>query len=200
MGLFGKKSDPREGYERRNSLGPLEQRRVFIADDDGELPEPRGGYTKKKKKRKKGSKKAEKPTGPVKGRAPKPKKHKDPLVEEHLAMRRAMERHRRQNVGETVYSDVRTQEGVIAGVDGKLYDQDGVPLSWWKSWLHGWIVDKEQKNNQLENPICSLKFRGTPDCNESAALHSYGLESHCRSVLRDPTTGRSTGRGECVIL
>ena len=23
------------------------------------------------------------------------------------------------------------------------------------------------------------KFRGTPDCNESAALHSYGPESHC---------------------
>ena len=35
--------------------------------------------------------------------------------------------------------------------------------------------------------------RKTPDCNESAALHSYGLESHCRSVLCDPTT---TGRGD----
>ena len=35
------------------------------------------------------------------------------------------------------------------------------------------------------------KFRGTPFCNESAALHSSGLESHCRSVLRDPTTGRA---------
>ena len=23
------------------------------------------------------------------------------------------------------------------------------------------------------------QFRGTPDCNESAALHSYGLDSHC---------------------
>ena len=22
------------------------------------------------------------------------------------------------------------------------------------------------------------KFRGTPDCNESAALHSYGLDAH----------------------
>ena len=32
------------------------------------------------------------------------------------------------------------------------------------------------------------KFRGTPDCNEGAALHSYGLESHCRSVLRNPMT------------
>ena len=34
-------------------------------------------------------------------------------------------------------------------------------------------------------------FRGTPDCNESAALHSYGLESHCRPVLCDPVTGRT---------
>ena len=33
------------------------------------------------------------------------------------------------------------------------------------------------------------KFRGTPDCNESAALHSSGLDAHCRSVLRNPTTG-----------
>ena len=33
------------------------------------------------------------------------------------------------------------------------------------------------------------QFRGTPDCNESAALHSYGLDAHCRSVLRDPVTG-----------
>ena len=24
------------------------------------------------------------------------------------------------------------------------------------------------------------QFRRTPDCNESAALHSYGLDSHCR--------------------
>ena len=24
------------------------------------------------------------------------------------------------------------------------------------------------------------QFRGTPDCNESAALHSYGLDAHCR--------------------
>ena len=32
-------------------------------------------------------------------------------------------------------------------------------------------------------------FCGTPDCNESAALHSYGLDSHCRPVLRDPMTG-----------
>ena len=35
----------------------------------------------------------------------------------------------------------------------------------------------------------TLQFRGTPDCNESAALHSYGLDAHCRSVLRDPVTG-----------
>ena len=34
-----------------------------------------------------------------------------------------------------------------------------------------------------------VQFRGTPDCNESAALHSYGLDAHCRSVLRNPTTG-----------
>ena len=27
---------------------------------------------------------------------------------------------------------------------------------------------------------CPSQFRGTPDCNESAALHSYGLDSHCR--------------------
>ena len=24
------------------------------------------------------------------------------------------------------------------------------------------------------------QFRGTPDCNESAALHSYGPDAHCR--------------------
>ena len=33
------------------------------------------------------------------------------------------------------------------------------------------------------------KFRGTPGCNESAALHSYGTDAHCRSVLREPMTG-----------
>ena len=33
------------------------------------------------------------------------------------------------------------------------------------------------------------KFCGTPDCNESAASHSYGLDTHCRSVIRDPPTG-----------
>ena len=37
-----------------------------------------------------------------------------------------------------------------------------------------------------------VAFCGTPDCNESAALHSYGLDSDCRSVLHDPTTGRAT--------
>ena len=81
MGLFGKKNDPRDGggYERRNSLGPLEKRRVYIAnDDDGELPEPTEGYSKKKKKRRTRNKGAKKdtPTGPVKGRAPKAKPHK----------------------------------------------------------------------------------------------------------------------------
>ena len=30
---------------------------------------------------------------------------------------------------------------------------------------------------------------GTPDCNESAVLHSYDLDAHCRSVLCDPVTG-----------
>ena len=39
------------------------------------------------------------------------------------------------------------------------------------------------------------KFRGTPDCNESAALHSYGLDAHCRSVLRNPATGHMGGKG-----
>ena len=38
--------------------------------------------------------------------------------------------------------------------------------------------------------LCPSKFRGTPDCNESAALHSYGLDAHCRPVLRNPTTGQ----------
>ena len=28
--------------------------------------------------------------------------------------------------------------------------------------------------------VCPSQFRGTPDCNESAALHSYGLDAHCR--------------------
>ena len=32
--------------------------------------------------------------------------------------------------------------------------------------------------------ISPSKVRGTPDYNESAALHSYGLGSHCRAVLR----------------
>ena len=27
---------------------------------------------------------------------------------------------------------------------------------------------------------CPSQFRGTPDRNESAALHSYGLDAHCR--------------------
>ena len=183
MGLFGKKRDPREGggYERRNSLGPLEKRRVFI-DDGGELPEPTEGY-KKRKRRKKGAKKNA-PTGPVKGRAPKAKPHKDPLVEEHLAMRRALERERRLNVGETIYSDVRAQEGVITGVDGKLYDQDGVPLSWWKSWLHGWIVEKEEKNNVLEHPIWRSTGKGARQDSaelfqiERTPLHRCGLHPH----------------------
>ena len=28
--------------------------------------------------------------------------------------------------------------------------------------------------------LARRKFRGTPDCNESAALHSYGLDAHYR--------------------
>ena len=28
--------------------------------------------------------------------------------------------------------------------------------------------------------LTPVAVRGTPDCNESAALHSYGLDSHCR--------------------
>ena len=35
------------------------------------------------------------------------------------------------------------------------------------------------------------KFRGTPDCNAALSLHSYGLDAHCYSVLRNPTTGRA---------
>ena len=34
------------------------------------------------------------------------------------------------------------------------------------------------------------KFRGTPECNESAALHSYGLDAHCCSVFCNSTTGK----------
>ena len=34
-------------------------------------------------------------------------------------------------------------------------------------------------------------LRNTPYCIESAALHSYGLECHCRSVLRGPTKDRT---------
>ena len=34
-------------------------------------------------------------------------------------------------------------------------------------------------------------LRNTSDCNESAVSHSYGLDAHCRSVLRDPVTGRA---------
>ena len=36
---------------------------------------------------------------------------------------------------------------------------------------------------------CPSTFRGTPDCNESAALHSYGRDAHYRPVLCDPMTG-----------
>jgi len=45
---------------------------------------------------------------------------------------------------------------------------------------------EERREDALFGPS---KFCGTPDYNESAASHSYGLESHCRSVLRDPVTG-----------
>ena len=44
------------------------------------------------------------------------------------------------------------------------------------------------------------QFCGTPDCNEGAALHSHGLDAHCRSVLRDPTTGWDIGIVEAVTI
>ena len=74
-----------------------------------------------------------------------------------------MEQQARMNpnmVNSTVYQNVRAQEGIIQGSDGTLYDQDGNRLSWWKTWIHGWIVDKEQKRNQLENPIWRSTGKG----------------------------------------
>ena len=44
------------------------------------------------------------------------------------------------------------------------------------------------------------QFRGTPDCNESAVLHSYGLDAHCRSVLCVPTTGCQLGDGASATI
>ena len=48
---------------------------------------------------------------------------------------------------------------------------------------------KEAGLAALKMGYCPSKFRGTPDYNENAALHSYGLDAHCRSVLRNPDTG-----------
>ena len=40
--------------------------------------------------------------------------------------------------------------------------------------------DYRQKGDGLGvKKYCPSQFRGTPDCNESAALHSYGLDAHC---------------------
>ena len=55
---------------------------------------------------------------------------------------------------------MRRQEGVITGADGRMYDQDGDVLPWWKTWLLGWIVEKEEKTDQLKNPIWRSTGKG----------------------------------------
>ena len=51
-------------------------------------------------------------------------------------------------------------------------------------WLFGNAQNQTQNCSFPANPDQSdfgpSQFRGTPDRNESAALHSYGLDSHCR--------------------
>ena len=44
---------------------------------------------------------------------------------------------------------------------------------------HGYPTDYCRHGTE-QFPSCPSQFRGTPDCNESAALHSYGLDAHCR--------------------
>ena len=56
---------------------------------------------------------------------------------------------------------------------------------------HNFFQDSPGGSSQGGCDFGPSQFRGTPDRNESAALHSYGLDSHCRSMLRDPTTGRA---------
>ena len=47
-----------------------------------------------------------------------------------------------------------------------------------EKWCHvTYVVDPAAATVTVYRPS---QFRGTPDCNESAALHSYGLDAHCR--------------------
>ena len=65
--------------------------------------------------------------------------------------------------GWRVYADSKQKFGLIATRAGAHV---AVP------------VDLYSENDWLA--VGPLQFRGTPDCNESAASHSYGLDSHCR--------------------
>ena len=40
--------------------------------------------------------------------------------------------------------------------------------------------DADGAKEVAQQYFCPSKFCGTPDYNESAALHSYGLDFHCR--------------------
>ena len=91
-------------------------------------------------------------------------------------------------------ADTATSLNNLAIIRQKRGDLEGAEVFYRRALA---IRDRALGPNHADTGLSPSKLCGTPDCNESAALHSYGLDAHCRSVLREPTTGRTAPRGCC---
>ena len=79
-----------------------------------------------------------------------------------------------------VLLDRRKGVAGVYGVDRDVRDDKTGRSPLHKAALHGHLPVMKLLMAYGGNPGGPSQFRGTPDCNESAALHSYSLDAHCR--------------------